>query len=500
MDAVKKLKRVNQNTWFILIFIFASVLYLYKINFSDIWIDEAFTKSLVRHSYGEIIQLIKNDFHPPLYFFGLKFFVTIFWLNDFTIRLFSVLGILSTILLVYIIGQKVFGKSGSLYFCLLIVSLPMLAGFSHVARMYTWGAFAVTGTFIFASRFLLSNKRSDLTWLMIFTLMSAYTHYYALLAAFWANVFVFISLLSKRNNQFKTHLIYSLIAFVLYLLWLTAVIWQTKKVADSFWVPALNWETFLSCLLSPFSPQIYLPPFLPLALIIYGLILLVIYKNYIAGKEKKDFVLGLSMCMFWCTILTAIIISLLIRPVLYMRYISVIVTLLLIPVTLFFISTKNSYIKGIVLVVIMVLGIKISIDGYYFSFGPYQASLNHVHEKYPEIKKIFHVVEGSAGPFVEYDNFNIQNYWYNPEPTIVFTNMDVFNNLIQIDSLGKVLQTEEPFCLVNFPVMPFNVNNTNRILSESQITKVDTILDEKMTPGIYILLYMLKYQGIAKQD
>ncbi|MEJ2617984.1 MAG: hypothetical protein P8Z35_23715, partial [Ignavibacteriaceae bacterium] len=135
-----------------------------------------------------------------------------------------------------------------------------------------------------------------------------------------------------------------------------------------------------------------------------------------------------------------------------------------------------------------------------FSFGPYQASLNHVHEKYPEIKKIFHVVEGSAGPFVEYDNFNIQNYWYNPEPTIVFTNMDVFNNLIQIDSLGKVLQTEEPFCLVNFPVMPFNVNNTNRILSESQITKVDTILDEKMTPGVYILLYMLKYQGITKQD
>lgn len=245
MDAVKKLKRVNQNTRFILIFIFASVLYLYKINFCDIWIDEAYTKSLVRHSYVEIIQLIKNDFHPPLYFFGLKFFVTIFWLNDFTIRLFSVLGILSTILLVYIIGQKVFGKSGSLYFCLLIVSLPMLAGFSHVARMYTWGAFAVTGTFIFASRFLLSNKRSDLTWLMIFTLMSAYTHYYAFLAAFWANVFVFATLLSKCNNQFKTHLIYSLIAFVLYLPWLTAVIWQTKKVADSFWVPALNWETFL---------------------------------------------------------------------------------------------------------------------------------------------------------------------------------------------------------------------------------------------------------------
>jgi len=151
--------------------------YLYNINFSDIWIDEAFTKALIRHSYGEITQLIKNDFHPPLYFFALKLFVTIFGLTNFTLRLFSVLGILATILLVYRIGQKVFGKSGTLYFCLLIVSLPMLAEYAHEARMYTWGSFAVTGTFLFASRFLSSNKQSDLLWSLVFSLVAAYTHY-----------------------------------------------------------------------------------------------------------------------------------------------------------------------------------------------------------------------------------------------------------------------------------------------------------------------------------
>jgi hypothetical protein len=498
MNAIEKLKRVNQNTWFILIFIFGSILYLYNINFSDIWIDEAFTKALVRHSYGEIIQLIKNDFHPPLYFFGLKFFVTVFGLNDFTIRLFSVLGILATILLVYIIGQKILGKSGTIYLCLLIVSLPMLAGFSHVARMYTWGAFAVTGTFLFTSRFLSSNRQSDLIWLMLFSLAAAYIHYYALLAAFWANVFILIFLLIKRKNQLKIYLIYSLIALVLFIPWSTAVIWQTKKVVESFWVPALNWQTFLSCLLCPFAPQIYLPPFLPLALIIYGLILFVIYKNYIAGKEKQSLVLGLSLCMFWCAILTAVIISFVIKPVLYMRYISNIVTLLLIPVTLFFTSTKNKYIKGIVLAAILVLGIKISIDGFFFSFGPYKASMIHIHEKYPKVKKVFHVVEGTAGPFAEYDNFDIQNYWFNPQPTTVFTNMDVFDNLVQTGSLAKVLQKEEPFCFVNFPVMPFNSENTKRILSESQLIKVDTVFDTKLTPGIYIVLNLLKYQGVER--
>jgi hypothetical protein len=498
MNGFKKLTQVNQNIWFILIFIFASILYLYNINFSDIWIDEAFTKALVRHSYGEITQLIKNDFHPPLYFFGLKLFVTIFGLSDFTIRLFSVLGILATMLLVYIIGQKVFGKSGALYFCLFMVSLPMLAEYAHEARMYTWGSFTVTCTFLFAFRFLQSNKRSDLIWLIFFSLVAAYTHYYALLAAFWANVFVSIFLFIKRKNQFRIHLIYSLIAVMLYLPWFTAIIGQTKKVAESYWVPVLNWQTFLSCLLSPFAPKIYLSPFLPLALIIYGLILWVIYRNFIPRKENQRLILGLSLCMFWCTILTAIIISLLMQPVLYMRYLSNIIVLILVPVTLFFIYTKNNWIKGIGLAVILVLGIKISLDGSYFSFGPYQQSVNQIHYENPEINKVIHVVESSAGPFAECKNFDIQNYWYNPKSTVVFTNMDVFDNLIQTDSLGKVLYNEELFCLATFPFVPFNENNIKQILSESQLTRVDTVSDNKMNPGINIILYFLKYHGVRR--
>ena len=498
MKAVEKLKQINQNIWFVLIFIFASGLYLYNINFSDIWIDEAFTKALVGHSYGEIVQLIKGDFHPPLYFFVLKLFVSVFGLTNFILRLFSVLGILATIVLVYIPGQKVFGKSGALYFCLLIISLPMLAEYAHEARMYTWGAFTVIGTFIFASRFLSSNRKNDLIWFMLFSLLAAYTHYYALLAVFWANVFVAVYLFVKRNNHFKIHLIYSFIAFVLYLPWLIVVVGQTKKVAESYWVPALSWQTFLSCLLSPFAPKIYLPPFLPLALLIYGLVLWVIFRNYIAKNEKQGLVLGLSLCMFWCTILTAIIISLLVQPVLYMRYISNIILLILIPVSLFFTSTKNSYIKGIVLAVILVLGIKISIEGSSFSFGPYQQSINHIHERYPEIKKVFHVSELSAGPFAEYDNFDIQNYWYSPEYTTVFTNMDVFENLVHANSLGKMLQEEEPFCLVEFPYNPLNENNKQQILLESQLTKVDTVFDNKMASGVYLVLHLLKYEGVRR--
>jgi len=77
--------------------------------------------------------------------------------------------------------------------------------------------------------------------------------------------------------------------------------------------------------------------------------------------------------------------------------------------------------------------------------------MSSIHDKCPEIKKVFHPIESSAGSFAECNSFDIQNYWYNPESTVVHTNMDVFDYLVQTDSLGKVLQDEESFCLATFP-------------------------------------------------
>ncbi len=500
MKPIKLLNKVNKNIWFILILAFSALFYLYNINFSNIWIDEAFTKALVKHSFGDITVLIKNDFHPPLYFYALKIFVIIFGNTDFTIRLFSVLGALAAIVIGYVVGQKVFGKTGALYFCLLMLSLPMIAEYSHEARMYTWGAFAVTGVFLYSFLFIKSNKRSDLLFLMLFSLIAAYTHYYALLAAFWANVFVFIFLLIKKNKNLKIHIIYSLVTLILYMPWLIVMLSQTKKVSESFWVPALNWQILISCFLAPFAPKIYLSPFLPLAFIIYGLVLWVIYRNYISRKEKRGIALGLALCMFGCTILSAVVISMLMQPIVYMRYIANIIVMILIPAALFFIAAKNVWIKGGVLIMIMVFGIAVSIEGSFFSFGPYEQSLDYLHEKHPEIKKVFHVLEATAGPFAEYANDDIQNYWYNPESTIVYTNMNVFSNLIAASSLDKILYKDESFCLADFPYMPFNENNVKKILSESQLIKIDTVVDNKVQFGGSILLYILKYNGNKKQS
>ena len=77
----------------------AAALYLYHLGFSDIWADEALTKAIIRHPLRDLLRLVADDFHPPLYFLALKFFTGVLGNTDRTIRLFSVLGALSTLVL-----------------------------------------------------------------------------------------------------------------------------------------------------------------------------------------------------------------------------------------------------------------------------------------------------------------------------------------------------------------------------------------------------------------
>jgi hypothetical protein len=299
----------------------------------------------------------------------------------------------------------------------------------------------------------------------------------------------------KKNRSWITHLVYSVITALLYLPWLISSLNQITKFERDFWIPPVSWDMVLSFFTAPFAHKFFFPTNWELVIIIYALTLWVIYTAFIAPKEQHGAVLGLSLFIFFFTVLLTGIISLISRPILYTRYVTVIVVMLLVPPTLFFITQRNKWVKGALIVVILFFGIKIAVEASGFSYGPYRQSLEYLHKEYPDTKKIFHVLELTAGPFIEYNNLGFENYWFKPDSTIVYTNMDVFNNLQTTDAVSKVLKKNETFCVANFPFMPFNENNLNKILSESQVIKIDTVFDNKVQLGNSLILYMLKYNG-----
>jgi uncharacterized membrane protein len=501
MENYKMLKKLNitkESSAFLLILVLSSIVYLYNITFSDLWVDETFTKELVRFPLPKMLELLADDFHPPLYFLILKLFTSVTGVSDFTIRLFSVIGALCLLILSYAVGQRVFGKTGALYFCLMILSIPMLASNTHNARMYTWTPFALTGVFLYSYLYIKTNKRSDLIFLALFTLMAAYLHYYCLIAAFWSNIFVFLYLLLKKQKAWHAHLITMLAVVLLYLPWLAVFLGQTSTANDNFYIAPLNIKSILSCYIGPFMKQFWfiIPSYIMIA-IVMSLTLVSIFNHFIRYKDDDRLILGLALTIFNATILTGIILSFVLRPVLMLRYVGTFVTMLMVPPVLFFIRSKIKPLKISLLILLLFCGIYTSISGSFFSFGPYKQSLNHLLKAYPHVKKIVHVTELTAGPLLEHNKIGDWNhYWINNENSIFYTNITVFTELRQVQSLDEFLSPDEIFCLADLEFSPLNRENLNLILSKSQEIKIDKIIDNKSEPSINLLLYILQYQGV----
>ena len=478
---------------FLLIFVIATFFYLFNIGFSDMWSDEIYTKSMLDDSLLNFYAKFKNDLHPPLYYLGLKLFTALFGINTISLRLFSVLGVLATLLLGYFAGQRVYGKQGALYFCLLLISVPMLALYSHQARMYTWAAFSVTGVFIYSYLFIKTGQNRDLILFFIFTLMAMYIHYYSMVAAIVANIFVFLYLLSTKNEKWLYHLYSILLAALLFVPWVFMFIIQVKKVQHAFWAPEVSLNTIIPCFTIPFTEHFWTTGYsISLIILIYSLIVFTIFKSFTKSYAEYRLVLWLSLSIFLGTLLFVTIISLFSQPVLFSRYVMTIVIMLIIPLTILFIRMKKKWLKIMLIAVILFLGIRISISTFYFSYGPYKQTVDYIATTYPEIRKILHITEITAGPLIEYNgNSGLSHYWLKAE----MSNVDAFPEIHQFKQPGEFLKSGEVFCAVRFSNLELNQENLDLVLSESQLIKKDTVFDNKVEDGIMIQLYLLKFKG-----
>jgi uncharacterized membrane protein len=489
---LKRLVR-NYNLMFFLIFVLSIGFYLTNIGLSDLWSDETYTKSMLYGPLSDLYAKFKTDLHPPLYYLGLRLYTGIFGLSTVSLRIFSVVGVLATLLLGYFAGQRIFGKPGALYFCLILVSVPMVAVYSHQARMYSWAAFSITGVFIYSLLFLRTGTTRYLILLLVFTVAAMYTHYYSLIAAFSANLFVLLYLVHTKNRKWINHLIVLLLAAILFLPWLSMFIVQVKRVQSAFWAPEVSLPTIISCFAIPFTEQFWTTPFSKsLTILMYAMIVCTIILSFRKSFSEYRLALWLSLFIFIGTLTIAMIISLFSQPILYSRYVAVIVTMLIIPVTILLTVIKIKWLKIILIPIILFLGILISFSAFTFSYGPYKQTIDYITDTYPEIVKILHITEITAGPMVEYNgNSRLSHYWLKAE----MSNVDAFIEIKQYQKPGEFLNSGENFCAVQFHNNPLNQKNLDLVLSESELIKKDTVFDAKFQYGIYIQLYLLKYKG-----
>lgn len=221
-----------------------AILSLGNITRWSVWFDEGFSVYLARHSFGEIASLTAHDVHPPLYYWILKIWMTIFGTSELAIRSLSLVCILTTIAIMYYFVRRWFGVRAAQWSAWLLSFSPMLIRYSEEARMYALEVLMLTAmTALLAALNARSTRRG---WIMYGVLagLACITHYLVIVS--WAAHFVwrYIQMSGRTfwSREWTTGLF---AAAAMSIWWLPFMIKQVLIIQNTgFWIMPVSINSF----------------------------------------------------------------------------------------------------------------------------------------------------------------------------------------------------------------------------------------------------------------
>ncbi len=305
-------------TTFAIIGIVLQVVFAFSL---DIWVDEAFSLAMIRHSYGEMIKLTMQDVHPPLYYIILKFFVDMAHMlfgefpSVYAAKFVSAVPYILLFLLCFLKIRKEWNDFGAGMWAVCLVGMQSLFWYGVEVRMYSFGMLFVTLVYFYADAIVRKRKKKDWALFVLFSAAAAYTHYFACVAAAvsWAFLFVWFFIHDKKRLMAL-----GLAAFctaLCYLPWLFTLIQQVEKVSKNYWISDVTLWTLYDHVNFIFGKQFFVFPVCALLLFLgRGL------KKYKKNQWHVAFsLMGISMPFLVTAV--GVVVSLLVRPIFVSRYI-----------------------------------------------------------------------------------------------------------------------------------------------------------------------------------
>lgn len=383
---MKLLKASSDN----LTYIFFAILSLFSLGLifnNNVWFDEAYTLSLIRHNFSDLISIIKSDMHPPLYFISLKLFSEIFGYSVLATKIFSVIGYIATLLLGCTVIKKYFGSFASIIYMLAVGAIPMSLYFSGQQRSYSWCIFFVALCFIEALLFIENNKYNHCFIFVISALFAAYNHIYALLAIGIIFAFVNIYILIKNRKLIKAIILSDILIIIGYLPWFLPLLFQTKAASGSFWLKNVE----------------------PLSIIVF-ITGIVISAVILIKKENRSLPVIFAIICILSIQFIGLFVTIFIRPLYIARY-SVVVLGIFAILIAFGVNNTNEKFKKAVCIGLSALNVICVIATGIFE---YNSSMNKFFDRFDKIA-------APSNTFIYCDSsFGIMSYYF-PDDTHICT-------------------------------------------------------------------------------
>src|SRR5262249_35497235 len=112
-------------------------LFCYFYTRSDLWLDEALSVNIAKLPLGDLREALKQDGAPPLYYFLLHVWTSVFGTGDVAVRALSGLFMLGAVVTMWFVAKRIGGTILAWLVAMLMISSPYAAHYATEARMYS---------------------------------------------------------------------------------------------------------------------------------------------------------------------------------------------------------------------------------------------------------------------------------------------------------------------------------------------------------------------------
>lgn len=147
---------------------------------SDLWLDEALTVNISRLSPSDILESLRHEAHPPVYYLLLHAWMQVFGESDAAVRALSGVFAVLALPLAWLAGGRLAGRAGGMATLLLVASSPFIIRYASEARMYSLVVLLVLAAWLGVRRALERPSVARLLVVALLTGLLLLTHYWAL--------------------------------------------------------------------------------------------------------------------------------------------------------------------------------------------------------------------------------------------------------------------------------------------------------------------------------
>ncbi|HAJ05015.1 MAG TPA: hypothetical protein DCL76_00465 [Chloroflexi bacterium] len=192
-------KKINLNTWMVVVLLFSFGLRIYGLDYHDLWGDEAFSVSFSKQNLALVLSP-GLETHPPLYHLLLHIWIRLTGDTIFAMRYLSVLSSVSLVAITFTIGKRLSGSILGLIASIMIGVSSFSVYYSQEVRMYTLVVFFCTVALYADLKWEVSGHKKWLYMFIVIMLFALFTHYYSLFILIAHNVYKFHTRKYNRHD------------------------------------------------------------------------------------------------------------------------------------------------------------------------------------------------------------------------------------------------------------------------------------------------------------